>query len=253
MNMKTFYINNRIVYNEMNIDNEAINKFYEIHNPTNEKIVAIPDGCIDIQYVWKDGVVHSQLCGSFMQGNVSSIGDYDYCFGVKFNPGKLPAWINADAKEIMNKRCNLYEYATGCSSECEMQPESSLEEKVRYFLEKYECRVESNDKQVMTSYVVKKIDESKGYININELVERVGYSHCYTDRVFKDAVGISMKQYANIVRLQKSIDILADRHTEEVYDTLGYYDQSHFIKDFKKFTLLTPKGYFKNENELRFV
>lgn len=34
MNMKTFYINNRIVYNEMSIDNEAINKFYEIYNPT---------------------------------------------------------------------------------------------------------------------------------------------------------------------------------------------------------------------------
>ena len=56
MNRKTFYINDRIIYNEISVQTDSINKFYEIHNPDNERIVAIPDGCIDIQYVWKINV-----------------------------------------------------------------------------------------------------------------------------------------------------------------------------------------------------
>ena len=105
----------------------------------------------------------------------------------------------------------------------------------------------------MTMYAVNKIDENRGYININELVERVGYSHCYTDRVFKNAVGLSMKQYANIVRIQRSLDILGEKNAADVCNDLGYYDQSHFIKDFKKFTLMTPKAYYKKPAEEHFV
>ena len=64
------------------------------------------------------------------------------------------------------------------------------------------------DRRAMTMYAVNKIDENRGYININELVERVGYSHCYTDRVFKNAVGLSMKQYANKVRIQQQMYVM---------------------------------------------
>lgn len=41
MNRKTFYINDRIIYNEISVQTDSINKFYEIHNPDNERIVAI--------------------------------------------------------------------------------------------------------------------------------------------------------------------------------------------------------------------
>ena len=126
-------------------------------------------------------------------------------------------------------------------------------DKIRMFTDEYDCSADMTDRRAMTMYVVNNIDENRGYVNINELVERVGYSHCYTDRVFKNAVGLSMKQYANIVRIQRSLDILGEKNAADVCNDLGYYDQSHFIKDFKKFTLMTPKAYYKKPAEEHFV
>ena len=39
----------------------------------------------------------------------------------------------------------------------------------------------------------------------------------------------------------------------DIYYDLGYYDQSHFIHDFKKFTSLTPNKFTKILSEVNFV
>ena len=43
-----------------------------------------------------------------------------------------------------------------------------------------------------------------------------------------------MKKYAGIIRIQKALYYLQNNLTYEIYERLGYYDQAHFIKDFKK-------------------
>lgn len=253
INLKTFCINQQIEYKETMISNPVINKFYEIHNPYGEQIVAIPDSCIDIEFVWQNGKMYSLLCGSLERGTVSQIGTYEYCFGIKFNPGMFPTTIRANINEIVNNRYNLYDFVCMDRMDNEIFRIASFEDKIEYFLNKFDCKINNSESKTITSYMISEINKSSGHINIIDLVNDIGYSHCYTDRVFKKVVGFSIKKYANIIRLQESIDILENNNMEEIYDRLGYYDQAHFIKDFKKFTLITPNVYTKIDKELKIV
>jgi len=69
-------------------------------------------------------------------------------------------------------------------------------------------------------------------------------------RVFKDYVGLSPKSFLKIVRLQASfyhMQKLKTKSLTELAYMCGFFDQAHFINDFKKTTGLTPMSYFKND------
>ena len=90
--------------------------------------------------------------------------------------------------------------------------------------------------------VINKINSLNGQVNIGELVEKTGYCHRYVNRVFKKETGLSMKQFASIIRFQKVIHMLTyekDVDMNDLINETGYYDQAHMINEFKKYTSYT--------------
>ncbi len=244
MNMKTFCIKQNIAYKEIKVNNPVFMKFYEINNPENQEIIAIPDGCVDIEFVWKGDEAGAYVCGSLLNGTISRIGTYDRCFGIKFHPGIIPDCFKSSMKFIINNRCELKEFMKFEGMEEALSGKKSLEDKVDFFIEHFN-QTKMPEPNIITTYVIQKVREESGLINVKELIDTIGYSHCYTDRVFKDYVGVSIKKYASIIRLQEAIDIIREKKADEVYDRLGYYDQAHFIHDFKRFTSITPNALSK--------
>ena len=253
MHLRTFGINERIGYKEVNIDKGIINKIYEINNHGCEEIVTIPDGCIDIEIVYKDDKIYSMLCGSHIEGMLSEVGNYDYCFGVKFRPGLLPSAINANVSNIIDARIDLQKFMSIDNIENELFRKSSFENKVDYFTQMFDVKNLKKDDIDITTYVIEHIEKHCGVVNVVQLVEEIGYSQCYVNRIFKNNVGLSVKKYAEIVRLQESIRMINKDSGRDIYGILGYYDQSHFIKSFKKFTTFTPKKYMDNMTKIMFV
>ena len=74
-----------------------------------------------------------------------------------------------------------------------------------------------------------------------------GYSKRYLDMLFKEHVGLSPKSLASILRFQYFYQSWsqgeADAFSKDALYAY-YYDQSHFIKEFKRFTGYTPEKYF---------
>lgn len=69
------------------------------------------------------------------------------------------------------------------------------------------------------------------------------------ERLFKNAMGISPKTFQRLVRFEKTLALLKDPaygNSAMVGHMLNYTDQSHFIKDFKAFTNITPFQFQKN-------
>ena len=91
---------------------------------------------------------------------------------------------------------------------------------------------------------VKLIYESQGTIRIKELNEKLFISQSPFEKRFRKVVGTSAKKFASIVRFNTILNNLNEtkKMTELCYEN-NFFDQSHFIKDFKQFTGETPENF----------
>ena len=91
---------------------------------------------------------------------------------------------------------------------------------------------------------VKLIYQSKGAIRINELNEKLFISQSPFEKRFRKIVGTSPKKFASIVRFYAVLDSLGNNKspTEICYEN-NFFDQAHFIKDFKQYTGDTPENF----------
>ncbi|MEO9022737.1 MAG: helix-turn-helix domain-containing protein [Ginsengibacter sp.] len=99
------------------------------------------------------------------------------------------------------------------------------------------------DKLIVES--VRLIYQSKGIIQVNELSKKLFISQSPFEKRFRRVVGTSPKKFASIVRFNSVLDNLSSTKlfTEICYEN-NFFDQAHFINNFKKFTGDTP-GDFK--------
>jgi AraC-like DNA-binding protein len=93
------------------------------------------------------------------------------------------------------------------------------------------------------------IYSSQGTLSVKELSEKVFWSSRQINRYFNKTFWISLKAYCNIFRFKSS---LCDIKNGELFPTLDFTDQAHFIKEVKKMSGVTPKELSKNKND-RFI
>ncbi|CAM3495357.1 helix-turn-helix domain-containing protein [Aquirufa ecclesiirivi] len=98
------------------------------------------------------------------------------------------------------------------------------------------------DKLIMEA--VRLIYQSKGNIRIQELNKKLGISASPFEKRFRQLVGTSAKKFASIIRFNSVLDSLEESKslTEICYEN-HFFDQAHFIKDFKQFTGDTPEHF----------
>jgi AraC-like DNA-binding protein len=89
-----------------------------------------------------------------------------------------------------------------------------------------------------------------GMVTVSSLARRAQLSTRGFRRAFAREVGISPKGFIRIVRLQNVFAILREKHSRaetwcQTALSYGYYDQTHFIKDFKDFCGLPPSAYVR--------
>jgi len=91
---------------------------------------------------------------------------------------------------------------------------------------------------------VKLIYQSKGRIRIKELNERFFISQSPFEKRFRKVVGTSPKKFASIVRFNTVLNDLNDAQSlAEICYENNFFDQAHFIKNFKQFTGDTPEHF----------
>jgi Adenosine deaminase len=115
---------------------------------------------------------------------------------------------------------------------------------VERFLMK-QLKMESNDALVQDA--IQQIYASNGTIRIKGLLTSLPVSRDPFEKRFRRITGTSPKHFAAIVRLRRVVEQYSPTKslTDMAY-TAGYFDQSHFIKDFRRFTGQTPHEFFKS-------
>lgn len=115
---------------------------------------------------------------------------------------------------------------------------------IENFLMQQICRRKSCHNYFVKS-CVDEIRQNRGLSLPFSSMENFNLSERSLQRIFKEHVGISPKKFADIMRLENSIDLFRKGKTlTDVCYESGYYDQPHFIKSFRRFTGHTPSEFY---------
>jgi AraC-like DNA-binding protein len=104
----------------------------------------------------------------------------------------------------------------------------------------------------IVDYSVNYISSLHGLASIKQLEQKTGYSKRYLDLLFKSHLGISPKTYATIMRFRHFYKVMSENAADESVMKAAlelYYDQSHFIKEFKRYTGHSPMQYARLNND----
>lgn len=108
-------------------------------------------------------------------------------------------------------------------------------------------RLKPASPDILITYAIDKIKASHGIIRIQELLADLPTSRDPFEKKFRRTVGTSPKQFAALIRMRHVIDSYTPHYTlTDTAHAAGYFDQAHFIKDFKAFTGETPHAFFKS-------
>lgn len=81
-------------------------------------------------------------------------------------------------------------------------------------------------------------------IHLDDLMTISGLSRFHLIKVYRQRFGLPPHQYLNNLRIEKSKQLLSKgMPATDVAYSVGYFDQSHFIRHFKNVVGVTPKAY----------
>ncbi|RSC93482.1 helix-turn-helix domain-containing protein [Tenacibaculum singaporense] len=168
-------------------------------------------------------------------------------FGVFLQPYAIPVLFGLPSTEIKNELPDLVSLLGQDGrdlTEKMMLAKDNLERLsiINHFLEQRLSQFERPEVVKATKIIF----DTNGQINIKQLSEKLCLSQRQFERKFKEHVGFSPKSFSRIVRFNALLGKYKKENmslTEIAYD-FGYYDQAHFIQDFKQFSGYNPKTYF---------
>lgn len=213
----------------------------------------------DPYYLVKSGNEKLKLPNVFINGQITnrfslSMEGKIQILGIVFTPTGLYNLFQISLQEICNIRVDL-SLIIGRNAGILLE---KISESKAYAekIELVECFIkEKLDTQKLNTIDIaaNHLDYVHGAIKISDLCEDLNISTRYLQKSFLLKVGISPKFFSKIKRIGHICYLLTLKKEIDWQDIVyqsGYYDQAHFIKDFKFFMNRPPNFYFQDNKEL---
>lgn len=173
-------------------------------------------------------------------------------FGVYLYPFAVSQFFNIQGAAAKDQMLDLKSVMGIEATELEERMMLSTNNRMRLaiiteFLEKKLAR--SKRAQPGVFEAIKFIIQTNGMTRIDEVASQYFQSTRQFERTFKQFSGFSPKLFSRITRFQTALAEYNNKGkslTEIAYDC-GYYDQSHFIQEFKEFSGHNPREYFSGK------
>lgn len=244
-------------YHKNIIMNYGIAHFYRYHQHLDDMpgVIAVPDGCVDIMFEKDSSGIKARVAGTVLERTILENKNEKEYFGVRFMPGVLPAVLNTKMEELVQKECDLNGMLKDSVLPNKIEEASESDEWIEVFMQAYksalakqECICKKGNALEIAQYVRDEIIQTNGLVKMAELAAKTGYTERYVNKVFHEVVGVNPKTFGKIIKFQKAIQLINQDSNMKLIDIsvdTGYYDQPHFIREFKKFAEFSPKEYQK--------
>jgi len=98
------------------------------------------------------------------------------------------------------------------------------------------------------------IDRQYGQIKLSQFYQRYSHSSRRLQMLFEESIGLSPKKYSRLKRFHYAVSLLtpAKSLTSLALDA-GYYDQAHFVHEFRAFSGTHPRQFLQESNQLNAI
>lgn len=224
----------------------------------------VPDGCIEMifhygdlykQYTKNGNFIIQPKCFVFGQLTqpleIEPTGETGI-FAVRFHPNGFLPFTTIPIKEMENTAVSLEKLFGKDGQGIEKKIINAISTSDRINLIEIFLLTRLTDAETVDRIVkstVETIMTANGQLSVNELSEQLNMNRRQLVRKFSSAIGLSPKQLSKTIRLQATLKMLLNKKftslTALAYEN-EYYDQAHFIRDFKELTGYTPKEFYGN-------
>jgi len=203
----------------------------------------LPDGCVDIVYS-PSLAGELQLVGTMTSARRFALSARDLQFGVRFRPGMSRAFFPIPALETTDQ---LIALSSIWGSDARRLTEQISEARSpSQCIGLLEARLGNPSDITLVQRLCEAIVGQAGQVRIDDLAFQAGLSARQLRRLFLEQVGLSPKHFCRVIRFRSSLSHLAQACRADwvrVALDRGYYDQAHFINEFRQFTGYTPSEF----------
>ncbi|KRP59278.1 AraC family transcriptional regulator [Pseudomonas trivialis] len=241
-----WFVLNSSRYAVVPCEHPAISHFYAFDVAHSADLLAVPDGCVDIVFDCDATRPSVKICGTPLQAQRVELLQGHHYFGVRFAPGVIPGFINVMAEDLTEQEWDLLQVSAFAQSIFENIVNAPLlQDQIKLFNDYMGPRLMGRTSK-LTAIVIQQALAHRGDLRIQHLEDLSGYTSRTIHRQFSQDTGVSPKTFFRIIRCQAALDTLNNQRDVSFSDLaldLGFSDQSHFLRDFKKLVSTTPCEY----------
>jgi AraC-like DNA-binding protein len=201
----------------------------------------------NVHYVVEAGI--TAIYGVHTARYVRTLEGHSFAFGIKFKAGGFYTFYrhpvsglrdrSIDPAQIFGASAARFENDVLASPDVDAMISAAEELLLAHF-------PAIDPEAIMTGELVTKIGADRSLTSVEQLVALSGFGKRQLQRLFHEYVGVSPKWVINRYRLHEAIAQLQSGQPvawAELAQELGYFDQSHFIRDFRQLLGRTPAEY----------
>ncbi len=224
--------------------NDFVESFWMLANHSNKEheIVILPDGRVDIIFSLSDKkAFQATLKGLDTEPEQHIIPANALFFAVSFKLLAIEYLLDYKIHSLLNEGILLPTDLWDVTSSDLNDIDALCEKICSKIISLIKPNIDQRKKDLFDL-----IYSSNGTLAVKELSEKVFWSSRQINRYFNQTFGISLKAYCRIFRFKSSLQEIKNG---KLFPDFNFTDQTHFIKEIKKLSGVTPKKLSKNKND----
>ncbi len=209
-----------------------------------------PDGCVDIIYDRRNGV---SAVGTMTVEQRFNYPDGAWITGIRFRPGMAGAFLGASPAELTDTSAVLEDLWPGRARELTRQLDDarSIRDAMRVLLANMPkpARVPNPVQQAIEA-----LTAANGSADLENTARQANLSPRQFRRRCLEESGLTPKHLCRVLRFRHACRVARASNRPNWSDVAletEYFDQAHFIRDFREFTGFTPMAVFSNTRARR--
>ncbi|HEU4790019.1 MAG TPA: helix-turn-helix domain-containing protein [Flavobacterium sp.] len=242
---------NNDFYYKFILPDESIADFVEnigmFHNQSDreKEVILMPDGRVDLFFLQSESAPFQIiLIGLETVPEQRNIPPHTIAFKISFKPLGVEYLLQTSIADLLNSAKNLPTAFWDFNADDLKDFDAFLKKIAKKINTLLPDKIDERKRKLFELIYV-----TNGEMKVKELSEEISWSSREINRYFNKQFGLSLNAFCKILRFKASLQHIAKG---KLFPELNFTDQTHFIKEIKKFSGVVPSELLKNKDD-RFI